>query len=113
MNNSAPNIDDGLQTKTLDELIAEQGVAPVTVQELAVICASWPEDHDPDKMLDFILKNRRRYYQPPVIGGSRTQIWSGVIVCACILLYGLAVILLASRSSGPASAVNPVGAGFF
>ena len=80
-----PNIIGGRRTKTLDELMAEQGIEPVTVQELAMICASWPEDHDPEKMLAFILTNRRRYDCSPVHGGRR-MIWTAAIVLGSMVI---------------------------
>lgn len=75
--------------------------------------------------------------EPNIIGGSRVA-WTAAVVCTCILLCGLAIIILASfpsgehglresvpvlsfpmfslgspRRPGPASADLRAGAGFF
>ncbi|MBL7192060.1 hypothetical protein ISS30_10220 [bacterium] len=42
--------------KTLDELAEEQGIPPV--QDLDKIFALWPEEADPDELLEFILTDR-------------------------------------------------------
>ena len=111
-----PLIHGGSRTKTLDELMEEQGVPPVTVEELAVICASWPEDHDPEKMLAFILENRRRHYRPQLLS-TRRMFWTAAIVTACIVLAFFVIgWLLILRTSAPPNGVpagSPVGASCF
>lgn len=49
---------------------------------------------------------------PNIKGGSRVAC-SAAIVLACIVLYGLAIIIETSFPSGPAAADNHVVAGFF
>lgn len=91
-----PNIIGSLRlgpgTATLDELLTKQGAAPTSIQEMAALCASWPEDHDPDKMVAVILANRRRFYRRPLVSSSR-MIWTAAIVLACILGVGLVMLL--------------------
>ena len=44
---------------TIEELIKEQNVAPA--DDLDAISALWPEDDDPDELLDHILTQRREW----------------------------------------------------
>ena len=44
------------KTKALEELARQQGIKPV--QDIEEIFALWPEDDDPDELLNFILSER-------------------------------------------------------
>ena len=44
------------RTKMLEELAKQQGIKPV--QDLEEIFKLWPEDADPDELLNFILSYR-------------------------------------------------------
>lgn len=97
-----------MRTKTLDELIEEQEIEPLTVQELAVVCAQWPKDHDPDELLAWILRTCQERRHPNIIGG-KWMLWAAAIVVGSILLAGLAILLMASFPSARSSAGLLVG----
>ena len=43
-------------SQSLDDLAAQQGVSPAS--DLDEISALWPTDDDPDKLLEFVLRER-------------------------------------------------------
>ena len=45
------------ESPSLEELAAQQGVAPV--EDLQEVATLWPVNDDPDKLLRFILQERR------------------------------------------------------